>query len=124
MTGILIWDLSAAFDTIDIELLVKKLAIYGFSNKTCEWYSSFLTGQTQKVMIGKTLSDSLNLSSGVPQGGVLSPIIFTLFTSDLEYWCKHSKIFSYADDTTSSCQGKDPCETYSLLKSINPNVIH
>ena len=40
------------------------------------------------------------------QGGILSPILFTLFTADLEKWCKHSKIYGYADDTTSSCKGK------------------
>ena len=69
---------------------------------------------SQKVMIGKILSDSLDLSSGVPQGGIISPIIFTLFTADLEYWCKHSKIFSYADDTTTSCHGKDLAEIIML----------
>ena len=66
----------------------------------------FLKNRTQKVRIGQTLSEAITLKSGVPQGGILSPILFTLFTADLEKWCKHSKIYGYADDTTSSCKGK------------------
>ena len=93
MTGLLVWDLSAAFDTLDIDLLCQKLAIYGFADHTVKWFKSFLSNRTQRVRIGKTLSDLLTLNSGVPQGGILSPIIFTLFTADLELWCKFSKIY-------------------------------
>ena len=94
-TGILIWDLSAAFDTLDIDLLCKKLSIYCFTDHTVSWFRSFLTSRTQRVKIGKTLSDLVELNSGVPQGGILSPIIFTLYTADLELWCKFSKIFNH-----------------------------
>ena len=48
-TGVLIWDLSAAFDTVNIELLCKKLKIYGFNNRSCEWFKSFLTNRTQQL---------------------------------------------------------------------------
>ena len=106
MTGILVWELSAAFDTLDIDLLCQKLSIYGFTEHTIKWFKSFLSNRTQRVKIGKTLSDLVMLNSGVPQGGILSPIIFTLYTADLELWCKYSKIYNYADDTTSSCQEK------------------
>ena len=106
-TGILIWDLSAAFDTLDINLLCSKLEIYGFSQQSAKWFNSFLTNRSQRVKIGQTLSDLVTLNSGVPQGGILSPIIFTLFSADLEFWCKFVKIYGYADDTTSSCSGKN-----------------
>ena len=92
-TGLLIWDLSAAFDTLDNELLCSKLEIYGFKEMTVRWFKAFLTNRSQRVKIGETLSDRLWLTSGVPQGGILSPIIFTLFTADLELWCKFSKIY-------------------------------
>ena len=52
----------------------------------------FNFSRKQRVKIGKTLSDLVTLNSGVPQGGILSPIIFTLYTADLELWCKYSKI--------------------------------
>ena len=69
MTGILLWDLSAAFDCLDISILCDKLKLYGFSEITVDWFRSFLTNRTQKVKIGDTLSDSCQLHSGVPQGG-------------------------------------------------------
>ena len=88
-----------------------------------EFCKKIISKETQKVKIGKILSNSLDLSSGVPQGGILSPIIFTLFTADLEYWCKHSKIFSYADDTTSTCQGKDLKEILNHLEEDAANIL-
>ena len=51
-TGVLFWDLSAAFDTLDPRLLCQKLEIYGCYKKTCGWFNSFLTGQKQRVKIG------------------------------------------------------------------------
>ena len=105
-TGVLIWDLSAAFDTLDPGLFCQKLEIYGLDRKSKEWFNSFLTGRTQRVKIGSQLSGPLNLTSGVPQGGILSPIIFTIYGADMEDWVEHSTIFNYADDTTSSCVDK------------------
>ena len=70
-TGILIWDLSAAFDTLDINLLCEKLKLYGFMEKTVHWFKSFLTDRSQRVRIGQTLSDAVTLNTGVPQGGTL-----------------------------------------------------
>ena len=75
-TGILLWDLSAAFDTLDVELLCKKLEIYGFDKMSCKWFASFLSGRSQRVRIGRSLSNRVMLTSGVPQGGILSPIIY------------------------------------------------
>ena len=48
-TGILIWDPSAAFDTLDIDLLCKKLELFGFVDHTLKWFKSFLTGRKQRV---------------------------------------------------------------------------
>ena len=48
---------------------------------------------------------------------------YTLFTSDLKYWVKHSKIFSYADDTTSNCQGKDLAEIMKHLEEDAANIM-
>ena len=89
-TGILIWDLSAAFDTLDINLFQKKLQLYGADELALSWFKSFLTGRTQRVRIGSALSKPLTLTSGVPQGGILSPIVFTLYTADMGLWLKHS----------------------------------
>ena len=90
ITGVLLWDLSAAFDTLNTSILCKKLKIYGFDNLSCAWFRSFLTGLSQRVKIGTTLSNKLMLTTGVPQGGILSPIIFVIFGADMELWLKYS----------------------------------
>ena len=56
ITGVLLWDLSAAFDSLDAPLLCEKLKLNGFSDTTVHWFESFLTGRTQRVKIGTDLS--------------------------------------------------------------------
>ena len=68
VTGILIWDLSAAYDTVDTDLLCEKLRIYGCDTKTCDWFKSFMSNRIQRVKIGDQLSSPITLESGLPQG--------------------------------------------------------
>ena len=78
LTGVLLWDLSAAFDTLDCDIFCKKIALYGFVPNTVNWFRSFLSNRSQKVKIGSAVSTVAKLSSGVPQGGVISPLILSL----------------------------------------------
>ena len=100
VTGVLLWDLSAAFDTLDCNGLCAKLSTYGLLPRSVKWIRSFLTGRSQRVRIGSQISGPRMVSTGVPQGGVLSLLVFVLFLSDLEYWLKHSSAPTYTDDTT------------------------
>ena len=100
VTGVLMWDLTAAFDTLDHEILLSKLEIYGFSENALLWIRSYLTGRTQKVKIGNKLSNLANLESGVPQGGNFSPLAFVIYVSDLEDWLEYAISLTYADDTS------------------------
>ena len=102
-----LWDLSAAFDCLDPIILCQKLKLYGFSDVAIKWYKSFLTDRTQRVKIGDSISERKDLKSGVPQGGILSPLVFVLYVSDLSKWLKFSIAGTYADDTQSSVTGKD-----------------
>ena len=106
ITGVLLWDLSAAFDMLDSEIFCRKIALYGFQPQTIKWFVSFLTDKSQKVKIGSSLSRPINLQSGVPQGGVISPLIFVLYVSDLDLWLKWSSAKTYADDTTTGTSHK------------------
>ena len=106
MTGILVWDLSSAFDTLDIKLFLKEMTLYGADEMNINWFRSFLSSRTQRVRIGDSVSTPLELVSGVPQGGILSPIIFTLYTADMELWLKTSSLFNFADDTTTDNRSK------------------
>ena len=74
ITGVLLWDLSAAFDTLDCSGLCDKLSLFGVQPRSVKWVRSFLTGRRQKVKIGDSVSQSREVPTGVPQGGgVIAP---------------------------------------------------
>ena len=124
MTGVLVWDLSAAFDTLDVNLFLKKLSLYGADELTLSWFRSFLTDRTQRVRIGSSLSNALTLTSGVPQGGILSPIVFTLYTADMELWLKKSKLTNFADDTETDFSSKNKAEIKVSLEEDAVQVLN
>ena len=91
-------DFRKAFDSVPHERLIIKLAAYGINGKVLQWIRSFLAGRTQKVKVGKEESEETDVKSGIPQGSVLGPILFTVFINDLpESLSCYCKIF--ADDT-------------------------
>jgi len=94
-TGILLYALSAAYDTMCPSLFCEKLKVYGFNINTCKWFVSILIGGSHRVKIGISISNSMKLVSGVPQGGILSIIIFVIYGADMEEWIKHSSIYLY-----------------------------
>ena len=95
-------DLSAAFDTIDHTILLTRLQhTFGISDTALSWFTSYLSDRKQTVLINSTHSKPAHLTCGVPQGSVLGPVLFTLYTSPLSTIIKsHSlKHHFYADDT-------------------------
>ena len=95
-------DLSAAFDTIDHDILLNRLkSSLGISGTALTWFESYLTGRKQKVKVNEFYSDTVTNSSGVPQGSVLGPVLFTIYTIPLSKIIKALDFthHSYADDT-------------------------
>ena len=74
-------ELSAAFDTIDHNILLQRLEhLYGISGTPLNWFRFYLSNRTQTVIINNKLSQPSMLNIGVPQGSILGPILFTLYT--------------------------------------------
>ena len=102
-TALVLLDLSAAFDTIDYNILLGYLkSWFGLSGTALRWFASYLRNHCQAIKIGSTLSELSNLIYGVPQGSVLGPLLFSLHTTPLSKIIRlhpHIKFHFYADDT-------------------------
>ena len=92
-------DLKKAFDTVPHDILLKKLQKLGITGTALEWFTSYLSNRTQKVVVNDTLSDSQELNMSVFQGTCLGPILFLCFINDLPNATDLLAIL-YADDTT------------------------
>ncbi|KAI3363440.1 hypothetical protein L3Q82_012057, partial [Scortum barcoo] len=93
-------DYSSAFNTIVPSKLVTKLRDLGLNSALCDWILNFLTGRPQAVRMGSTTSSTLTLNTGAPQGCVLSPLLYSLFTHDCVATHSSNTIIKFADDTT------------------------
>ena len=101
LNGAVFLDLSAAFDLVPPDILMKKLEIYGLQLDFLCWMKSYMSGRYQAVWIDHCFSNYLPCEIGVPQGSILGPLIFLIFINDLSYLVT-SDIQQYADDTTIS----------------------
>uniref|UniRef100_A0A3P9IGT3 Reverse transcriptase domain-containing protein n=1 Tax=Oryzias latipes TaxID=8090 RepID=A0A3P9IGT3_ORYLA len=93
-------DYSSAYNTILPHKLVNKLMELGLPHSTCSWIKSFLTDRSQRVRVGPHTSKALTLSTGSPQGCVLSPLLYTLYTHDCIPAHHSNTTVKFADDTT------------------------
>ena len=112
VTLLVLLDLSAAFDTVDHNVLLSRLhSKFGISGTALEWFRSYLNGRSQRVMVQGNIAQSLNLDFGVPQGSYLGPLLFTIYASKLFDVIKVHlcTVHCYADDK-------------QLYVSFSPNI--
>jgi hypothetical protein len=93
-------DYRSAFNTIVPSKLVIKLETLVLDPALCNWVLDFLTGRPQVVRVGNNISTPLILNAGTPQGCVLSPLLYSLFTQDCVTMHASNSIIKFADDTT------------------------
>ena len=138
LAGVAMIDMSAAFDVVDIKLLLEKCKLLNFENNTLKWLSSYLTGRQQAVYIGGFLSPMLSLEAGVPQGSILGPLLYTVYTVDFpevvhQNDCPHNQeeqafkfrtmctecggIVCYADDSTYTATARTTDELSNKLNT-------
>ena len=123
ITALTLLDLSAAFDTVDHQILLRRLKTsYGLVGSALDWFASYLDGRTQFVRCGTRWSTPGSVLCGVPQGSVLGPILFLLYTAELLRLIEDHDLHPhlYADDTQiyGSCQPK-PCDVAQLESSVS-----
>ncbi len=92
-------DYSSAFNTIVPIKLAVKLSDLGLNTSLCDWIQVFLTGRPQVVKMGQFTSNSITLNVGAPQGCVLSPLLYSLYTHDCVSSHSSTSIVTFSDDT-------------------------
>ena len=99
LNGVVFIDLTKAFDTIDHEIILRKMSYLGVDQATIKWFSSYLSGRTQRCSVNGKLSTARTLSCGVPQGSILGPLLFLIYINDLPNSLQNAVPRMFADDT-------------------------
>ena len=123
LNGVIFIDLKKAFDTIDHEIILQKLAKYGVDQDALKWFKSYLKNHLQRCNVNNHLSSATPLNCGVPQGSIIGPLLFLIYINDLPNCLSLGFPRMYADDTNVTFAASDmlglETQINTELKSIN-----
>jgi len=95
----ILFDFSKAFEKVHHNLLIVKLKSMGFSRAALSWFEAYLTSRQQRVLVDQNkFSSWTDLDTGIPQGSVMGPLLYSLYVNDLDKIFKHGSVHLYADD--------------------------
>ena len=120
--GAVLTDLSEAFDCICHDLLIAKLNAYGLSLPALKLIKDYLQNRKQRTKIGSSYSDWEDITSGVPQGSILGPLLFNIFLCDLFLEDENNYFANYADDTTPYYFGSTTTEVLDNLSCLTKKL--
>ena len=112
-------DLSKAFDTIDHNLLIRKLDNYGIRGNYLNWFKSYLKGRIQRVKLNDVSSRWEEIVCGVPKGSILGPLLFIIYVNDMPLVCRHVAAILFAEDTNLSAIGIQCADIKEDIKKVN-----
>lgn len=114
----ILFDLSRAFDTIEPEIMKTKLDAIGVRGPVNRWIISYLTDRKITVKVSDSYSELHSISTGTPQGGILGPLLFSLYVNDMPEYVTGGKLFAYADDTTVVVRGSTYAEVQGRANGV------
>ena len=123
VVGAVLAGLSKAFDCIAHDLLIAKLATYGFSDTILRYVYSYLSNRKQCIRINNTHSNYQKIISGVPQGSILGPILFNLSINYLLFFVSDVSLHNFADDNTLFAFAETIIELIEILHGGSEIVI-
>lgn len=106
-------DFCKAFDKVDHELLLNKIAFNGIRGNLLRWFASYILNRCQRVVINGYSSRVIEVTSGVPQGSILGPLLFNIFVNDIGYCFHHTQFLMYADDL----------KVYKSIKTVDDSIL-
>ena len=112
-------DFTKAFDTVKHDILLQKLHYYGIRGNIHNWFKDYLSQRTQSTKFFNSISPSLPIQYGVPQGSVLGPILFLLYINDIAHIFTNLKTVLFADDSTLYVTGEHPI---NLIHKANTDL--
>ena len=115
--GVVFIDLTKPFDTIDHEIILRKMPFSGFHQAAIRWFHSYLSGRTQTCDVNSKLSTARNLRCSVPQRCILGPLLFLIYINDLPKCLRTAAPRIFADDTNITLSSKTSAELKQALIS-------